>query len=858
MTREKQLLSEIGLIRTWFTQEPRSYPSVDDPTHKRFVDVVLNRADHQASDLEVCVLIRQILKRSTALGQTNFSLSTEWGLTSEVLSEVGILTVPLVDSKVELVLSEWQPKFLETSDDYPAVDESSLVGLDRNRRAQFLSSDEEIIADKDFELANGHATYRSLGQLSVTRSAICLEPGGTLIGVLPTGSGKTDVAATVIFSEYEKNKRTSVIVVPTTALAIDLERRFRELISKYWVPGAPEDLPLAWTVDTKDDVRETITDRIRSGSQPVLITSPEAIARARVGEALADAAQAGLLGWFVVDEAHMIIEWGTDFRMEFAELGPIARSLIQVAKTNEVDPCRVLLLSATLTTFQIAQLGKIFEDCAPIRLVAANKFRPEPEIWVAQPCTPEERTKRLIEALKHLPRPLLVYVTKPAKANELLQTLRDEGFLRSDVFSGKTVGADRRIVLTKLRGDDGATELDIVIATSAFGLGVDFEELRCVVHACIPETVGRWYQEIGRAGRDGYASTAMWLPALGDMNEAMSLGVQRLTPPVAMSHWKAMLEGLKLRDGRYYIDLHAASETVTRGSYNRRWNSQILVGLERIGLLKRLPISWTESKSKRLDVEPIDEIVPEWVGIEPIALHGRRTIEDIDEAFEPSGQWEKWKTATATLEGNAFKDLEDMTSSRKAICSVIANEFEPPWTHVERKKYEGWTFDGLQSGGLKISPPCGRCPTCRAEKRRTRRSSDASVGSHWSPFRELPNDRVPTVVIAEAEEIEEVMAFLVEEKGVRHIVWPDCPDDFVIPEGCLFLDRKSQGIRLTPKVSLAQVVSEYWPTLETELRMASFPDVPTYFIVTPSFDEEKMPNYQLTHWETWRRNNVDK
>ena len=62
--------------------------------------------------------------------------------------------------------------------------------------------------------------------------------------------------------------------------------------------GAQEDLPLAWTVDTKDDVRDTIAGRIRSGSQPVLITSPEAIARARVGEALADAAQAELLGWF--------------------------------------------------------------------------------------------------------------------------------------------------------------------------------------------------------------------------------------------------------------------------------------------------------------------------------------------------------------------------------------------------------------------------------------------------------------------------------------------------------------------------------------------------------------------------------
>lgn len=858
MMKESDLRKEIILIRKWLNEAPSNYPPLDDQTHKRFVDVVLGREQRKASDLEVCVLMRQILRRSSALGEPNFSLSADWRLTADVLSEVGITTLPLKDSGVGLLLSDWKPEFLVIKDDYPTVDESSLVGLDRNRRARFLLSDEEILADPDFRDANGHNTYRSLGQMAVTRSAICLEPGGTLIGVLPTGSGKTDVAATVIFNEYVKNGKTSVIVVPTTALAIDLERRFRELISRYWVPGAREDLPLAWTTDTKDDVRELITENIRSGLQPVLITSPEAIVRARVGDALNDAAQAGILGWFVVDEAHMIIEWGTDFRMEFAELGPIARSLIAKANRNELNPCRVLLLSATLTTFQISQLRKIFEDCSPVRLVAANKFRPEPEIWVAQPCDPDERTKRLIEALKHLPRPLLVYVTRPDKANELKEKLHNRGFLRSDVFSGKTVGEDRRVILTQLRGDNGSTELDIVIATSAFGLGVDFEELRCVIHACIPETVGRWYQEISRAGRDGYASTAMWLPAIGDMDEAMSLGVRYLTPPVAMKHWEAMRGSRVLRDGRYYIDLNAASETATGGSYNRRWNSQILVGLERIGFLKRHPISWVDAHKKNLPFDPVSEITPEWVGVEPGDAVEYSDPKKSEALFGASGDWENWKMTTLALEGSAYTDLKSMTESTQAICSVVADEFEPPWTAEERKKYEGWSFDGKQSSGLKILRPCGRCPTCRSENRSARKASDAAVGSHWSPSQDLLSDRVPTVILAKNEEIEEVLDFLVEHKGVRHIVWPEHPEDYVIPEGCCFLDRDTRGITMTPKVSLAQVLSGDGPNHETILRIALFPEVSTYLIVPPSFDEEMMPEDQILHWQTWRRNHVYK
>ena len=91
------------------------------------------------------------------------------------------------------------------------------------------------------------------------------------------------------------------------------------------------------------------------------------------------------------------------------------------------------------------------------------------------------------------------------------------GYRRLTQVTGQSGTNERRDALAGLRSDGGGpSRYDLVVATSAFGLGIDYQHIRCVLHACIPETVNRWYQEVGRSGRDQHASVALLCPARSD------------------------------------------------------------------------------------------------------------------------------------------------------------------------------------------------------------------------------------------------------------------------------------------------------------------------------------------------------
>src|SRR5262249_10151977 len=98
------------------------------------------------------------------------------------------------------------------------------------------------------------------------------------------------------------------------------------------------------------------------------------------------------------------------------------------------------------------------------------------------------------------------------------------GCRRLALVTGTTSATDRSLALTGLRAaNEAGSSIDLVVGTSAFGLGIDYPHVRTVVHACLPETVDRWYQELGRGGRDGHACAALLLTAPQDRDVAESL-----------------------------------------------------------------------------------------------------------------------------------------------------------------------------------------------------------------------------------------------------------------------------------------------------------------------------------------------
>lgn len=842
---EATIVSEVGQLRNWLAGDPRSDVSFEDPFHIRFADVVRGWMSirRHASAREVCVLLRQVLVRASQIDPQGFVLSPAWQLRDEDLRRCGLTPLPIKGQGGArgISVARWDPEFLRTDWTTHPVDFASCAGLNMARRAGFLVEASPIPADREFTEANGHQTYRTRGQKAVTRSALVLPPGATLIGVLPTGSGKTDVAITVVKEAFQRG-RSSVFVVPTTALALDLEVRFREVIEKVW--GYDHDVPLVWTSETCKDDRATIVANLSSGQQPVLITSPEAISRSGVAEALKDASQSGLLGWFIVDEAHMIIDWGSDFRMEFAELSVTASQLIDNSRSNGTEPCRVLLLTATLTNNNAVALCKQFDGCAPIHMVAANFFRPEPDIWIADESTREVRDQRLLESLDHLPRPLIIYVTKPERANQLHELLRANGFGRSGVFTGKTAGDDRRHILDEIKRPRDST-LDIVIGTSAFGLGVDIPQLRAVIHACVPETVSRWYQEIGRSGRDGFASLSLTLPANGDIQEALGLGIRRLTPNTAYQHWEAMWASRSYKKNHFHIDLNAAAPGTHRGSYNRRWNAQLIGALEGLGLLTRKQLVWSQVLARGLSVEPIDDVMPEWIELtnhNPILESG---FTDGRKVWSQRGLYELTRAGLLAVEAEKEATLAALVRNSGPTCEIVSREFSP-----KLEKSPVLTANELR--GIRLRVPCGRCDNCRRQKRRGISGEAHDVGSFWSAHSTSPL-ALDIVMTAELKDFAEASETLVTSLGIKHVLWLS---DVSMPvlRSAPFVDVSREDLVLSPVVPLL-VVLDKWKNLSevSDRSLIVQGQIPTCFLVNEVLDSEIQVD---TTWTTWKRENI--
>ena len=175
------------------------------------------------------------------------------------------------------------------------------------------------------------------------------------------------------------------------------------------------------------------------GRIPLLVTSPESLAGS-LHATLQEMAGAGRVAALVVDEAHLVTQWGHDFRPEFRDLAALRRDILDAAASGQQRLPKTVLMSATLGPAEIRDLADLFGAPGPLSLVAANMLRPEPDYWIAPWCDWSERRERVLEALTHLPRPLVLYVTLPDQAMEWSRLIRAHGFGRVAVVTGETDG----------------------------------------------------------------------------------------------------------------------------------------------------------------------------------------------------------------------------------------------------------------------------------------------------------------------------------------------------------------------------------------------------------------------------------
>lgn len=428
------------------------------------------------------------------------------------------------------------------------------------------------------------ADYRSLEQREAVRALLVSPPDATILVCLPTGSGKSLVGLLAALSP-DVTSGVTVVIVPTVSLAIDQEERLHEHLVRIGTPDAGE--PFAFHGGLATAARAEMFQRIRNGQQRVVFTSPEATCGV-LGEVIGDAAESGYIAQVVVDEAHTVASWGGEFRPDFQMLAGVRKQLLARARAAG-QPFQTILMTATATEGDIETLTDLFvEPGRQLVICGAAALRPELAYWSAKCSGREERSDRVLEAVMNLPRPLFIYTSTKDDARELHALLLVNGLHRAVLVTGDSSENERRSAVRALRGDiSEAPTADVAVGTSAFGLGIDIPDVRAVIHACLPESVDRYYQEVGRAGRDGRAAAGylLWTPE--DEGVAIRLNDEKLiTVPLARQRWSAMLAESLREGGTLWVPLDALRIGLLESSdENKKWNARTLSLMARTRLL---------------------------------------------------------------------------------------------------------------------------------------------------------------------------------------------------------------------------------------------------------------------------------
>ncbi len=319
------------------------------------------------------------------------------------------------------------------------------------------------------------------GQTPVIEALVA---GRSALAVFPTGAGKSlcyQLPAVHL-------EGTTLVVSPLIALMKDQV----DFLRRQGIPAAKLDSTLSAA-----EVVE-VTRGMREGTLKLVYVAPERFTNERF---LAELKRTKV-ALFAIDEAHCISEWGHNFRPDYLKLAQIAR---------DIKAERVLALTATATPSVVADIREAF-DIAEADAVVTGFYRPNLEIQVT-PVTADTRIGVLVDRLKqNPPGATIVYVTLQKTAEIVADHLAAEGLPARAYHAGMESEVRSEIQDWWMGHKHG-----IVVATIAFGMGIDKQAVRYVYHYNLPKSLESYSQEIGRAGRDGLPSVVEVLACRDDI-----------------------------------------------------------------------------------------------------------------------------------------------------------------------------------------------------------------------------------------------------------------------------------------------------------------------------------------------------
>jgi ATP-dependent DNA helicase RecQ len=412
--------------------------------------------------------------------------------------------------------------------------------------------------------------------------------GRDTLAVMPTGGGKSLCYQVPALMQ----ESLTVIVSPLISLMKD---QVDSLIQSSVAEAATLHSGLS------PEERWEVERRVRTGAVKMLYVAPE---RLRSLEFVLSLRRAGV-GLFVVDEAHCISEWGHNFRPDYLFLPRAVRDL---------GSPPILALTATATPRVRDDILRSLKMRSP-KLVVTSFNRPNLTYRVLSAKEKKHKLPLILDVIRNSPPPGIVYATTRKESEELATSLRRSG-LDAAAYHAGMGAAERSDVQERFMTD----ELSVVVATVAFGMGVDKPNVRFVIHSSVPGSLPAYMQESGRAGRDGEKAQCVILYRSADLGRRKRLVTLGTAGEEEVGSFFRALSGME-NGGRANVPPNALS---VLGGVDPEVAGIVLGSLEESGLIHRGYDLWAEVEVRGLSEER--EGLREEVAAVHTALPGSGTI----------------------------------------------------------------------------------------------------------------------------------------------------------------------------------------------------------------------------------------
>jgi len=519
----------------------------------------------------------------------------------------------IIHKKVHSITPPWVLK------NYPEVERIMLLLRSKPCLTGCTYCNNALDTYKGLKKFFGFDSYRTYGGEPLQEKAVKAAVNNkSILAVFPTGGGKSITFQVPALMSAENSKGLTIIISPLQSLMKDqvdnLERN-----------GITDAVTINGLLDPIE--RGKSFERIEDGSASILYISPESL-RSKTIEKL-------ILGRkvarFVIDEAHCFSSWGQDFRVDYLYIGDFIR-LIQEKKNLE-DGIPVSCFTATAKQKVIEDIRDYFREKLSLNLeiFTSKASRTNLQYKVYEKQNEEEKYLTTRDLIEEKNCPTIIYVSRTLKAYKLAEQLIKDGF-NAKPYHGKMDKQEK----TKNQDAFLNGEVQIMVATSAFGMGVDKKDIGMVIHYEISDSLENYVQEAGRAGRDENISADCFvLFNEEDLSKHFILLNQtKLSIKEIQQVWKAIKDITRFRSQISYSALEIARKA--------GWDDNVveietrvttaIAALEDAGYLKRgqnMPRIFASSILSKNAQEAIDKINTSEKFEEKQKEHGVRIIKKL-------------------------------------------------------------------------------------------------------------------------------------------------------------------------------------------------------------------------------------